>query len=133
MRAGEKDEIRNGDRVGVTPAPPEKVPARRTIAPSLLSIPFPTFLRARQALLLDTMSNMNPDAFTDPHDDEDDTYEGPDAYIEGDDGSDDMEYEPDEDEDDEDTGEDEERDDTEADVGALLSGMYSILHSEAAC
>lgn len=75
------------------------------------------------------MSGRDLDTIMNLLDDEDDSYGGPDAYVEGDDGPEDIEFEVEEDEDgeDEDDGDDDEEDGghTEADVSALLNGKVS--------
>ena len=77
------------------------------------------------------------DACMDLLGDEEDAYEGPDAYVEGDDGPEDIEFEVEEDdeEEDEDDGDEDEEDGdaTEADVGAILNGTVSALYLVVPC
>ncbi|KAI0727844.1 WD40-repeat-containing domain protein [Fomitopsis betulina] len=80
------------------------------------------------------MSGRDLDTIMNLLDDEDDSYGGPDAYVEGDDGPEDIEFEVEEDEDgeDEDDGDDDEEDGghTEADVSALLNALINMQEAE---
>ena len=79
-------------------------------------------------------------AYMDLLGDEEDAYEGPDAYAEGDDGPEDIEFEVDEDEDEDeeedDDGDDDDEEDgvgTDADVESLLTGNTSLLFTLFMC